>query len=150
MGNRCESCSKFVSLENGEPEITTDFTFCFNDPVKPDAATLEGAVTLARLCGECGDELKTCEYSFEQEIEVGFVGPEAWAKMLLHVGEGHDLEVECEEPEAEEGGGSRYKKNEITVTVDYAVRCSCQPEGEEPLFSSTLEESHAASDFEEV
>lgn len=129
-GNRCEQCQKFVSLELGEPEVDSE-------NIDTDGQ-IEVSITLTRNCADCGSEMKSYTYELE-----------ATAEIEGHKGEGHTLELELDTPEADEGGGGRYAKNMISVEVGATVRCSCQDKDADLLWSDTLTDSAAASDFED-
>lgn len=126
---RCPQCNKFVGMENGDPEANMDFT----------GGTISGDVRLTRNCAECSTELKDYTYSIEQQVDV----PEG------HEGEGHDLELEHDDPEVVESGGGRYAKNMIGVSFECRIRCSCQAKEADPLVTVTVEDSTNAGSFEE-
>ena len=54
MGNRCESCQKFVSLDAAEPE---------EESTELEGDEITSSVRVHLDCAECGSEMK--EYTFE-------------------------------------------------------------------------------------
>ncbi len=128
---RCPDCSKFVSLENNEPEIN-DLSLTHNG---------EGqfAVTLdcrhVRACAECSTELKSIDISEElnptiQEFDGFDALSEAQKASIIEALDSGEIEVDCDEGDVnvEESGGGRYKKNLITVTVGANLTLEFTPE----------------------
>ena len=121
MSNRCEECSKFVSLEMGDPEIDSSDV---NDSV------IQGSVRLYKQCCECGTEMAEAYPEFEIDIQE-------------HVPEGkedgeHDMKEDCEwsieseeveQHERGEGFG-RYMKTFYGAELTFQVQCSCGFEAE--------------------
>lgn len=125
---RCESCAKFVSLENGDPEV--------NDlDITSEQVTCN--VRLVRTCADCSGEMKEANLDLEDTID----HPE------IPKGEGdkHEFDVEEDGAEVNESGGGRYKKNMIGVEVSYKAKCSCGWTHE-----GTLTGEEAAGSFEEL
>lgn len=138
MPNRCPDCSKFVALELcDEPEIESG-------PDVDEGGAVSATARLVRSCAECGYEIH--EYTFELED----VSHEAEAE--THQGVGHELEVDELEAESEatEEPGGRFKKSYFGVRLTVPVRCSCQSDGSEPLFVSTLEDRVQASEMDSL
>lgn len=133
---RCPDCNKFVSLENNEePNIEPSCA------VDSGRATIGATVELGRNCAECSQELKMCSVDADEvQVEI----PKE------HLGEGHDIEAEVEIDSVDESGGSRYKKNIITASMTYTLRCSYQKREEPDLATGDLSASAAAGEFEEM
>lgn len=131
---RCPDCTKFVSMDNGDPEVNE------SDIVPNDAtATVTASVHLVRNCADCGTELKALDVDAD---EADFEVP------AEHRGEGHNLSVEVTANDVNESGGGRYKKNYITVDLDYSVSCDCGGKDKE-IGTGTLTCTAAAGEFEE-
>lgn len=70
--NRCSQCSKFVSMEPGEPE---DEGLSINTEEGSEHGvhniTLNGTVRLALACAECGGDLAetTLEFEYDWQLE---------------------------------------------------------------------------------
>lgn len=125
--NRCESCSKFVSIEVGEPEdggIEVD-----------EEGTISGSVRLVLNCGECGGELGGADAEVGCEVVI-----EHSEKCNE---EERELSISCILELVEEGGG-RYRKHLYYAEVSGTVTCDdCEASGE---FDTTTEKV-AASEF---
>lgn len=59
MGNRCQSCSKFVGLELDEPELS----------IEVQGDNIIGEVSLKLNCVECGDTLKEAQLTVDMPID---------------------------------------------------------------------------------
>lgn len=131
---RCESCAKFVGLELQDPEV---------DSLDIDA---EGGITaqvrIVRNCADCGTEMKEATFDLELEVPEDIVAD--------HKGEGHELEVEEDGIEMIEEGGGRYKKSYYGAEVKCTVSCSCQKEGDGPLWEGTWDDKIPASGMDEL
>ena len=133
-GNRCEQCSKWVSLETGEPQ---------EDSIEvSDNGTVAVEVTISRNCAECGTEMKTCNYTVEEDLDGDWVAAHTPSEEDPDHG---DWEVSTSNMELTESGGGRYKKNMIGFTCTATATCKC---GDETTVELSGEE--AASSFDEV
>lgn len=65
-GNRCESCSKMVSLETREPD-TSDFDPSF-DGGEDGEGQVTGSIELYRDCAECSSEMKSTTLEIEAQV----------------------------------------------------------------------------------
>lgn len=135
MGNRCVDCNKFVSLDTDEPEEL--------ELVVSHDGTIHLEVRLARLCAECGTEMKETRFELEEEIPADWVEAHLWDDALDN---GHgDWFIELEGLTSTESGGGRYKKNMIGFETTAVVKCRCG-ETHEVLMSDSV----SASFFDEV
>jgi hypothetical protein len=134
-GNRCESCGKMAALER-EAETQAD----------PELSIATQEVTAeVRVVGKtecCGDERKEYTYSLTAAVP-----PEVFEE---HDGDGHELELDADDPEVNESGGGRYKKNMVAVEIVFRVRCECQPANDPPLYEGTMRDEVSASSFDEL
>lgn len=136
---RCPGCDKFCSLTFEDPEIESGLDY--------DSGTVQAVVRIVRNSECCGDEMKEATFEFSQEVS----GP-ALADHVNAEGvelEGHEIEVEHDDPDQLEEGGGRYAKSYFGVSINYRVRCACQDKGAPPLFEGTLEDKIAASHMDE-
>lgn len=130
---RCGSCEKFVSMDMGDPEISTDLTIEING----NTASVEGGVRIVRVCADCGDELKEAELELSTDVEIP----------AEHIGEGHDIDIEQTEIDTIEESGGRYAKSYFGAQVHFHVTCSCQ---KEPIVEGSFSDKVAASGMDEI
>lgn len=139
---RCESCSKFVSFEENDPEVgSLDIS---------DDGNITGDIRIVNSCADCCTELK--EYTFDINYE--YTVPEE------HKGAGHELAIEedgCERTSKsgyyKKGvwvpAGGRYAKMFYGYALDAHITCSCaneeKPEGAEEI--PELDEQITIEDF---
>lgn len=131
---RCPDCNKFVSFEDGEPEVESIDV--------DDAGGVTASVRVVDTCAECSTELR--EYTFELEGEPAFED-----------GKDHDehggMEIEHDDPERTErmSGDAktpfRYRKRFIGVIVHYTVTCECGA-----TYEGDLADDVQASSMEEL
>ena len=129
---RCQNCQKFTSLETECESVDSEDLSC-----DEKGWHLTFDVTVNRNCQDCGDNMKQLTYSFDKEGE--------WPKEFKYNAE-ESLYVEFADPEIDEGGGGRYKKNMITVRVPFEIYGNA----DKPIINETVENSEAASSFEEL
>lgn len=136
MGPRCSNCNKFVSLELDEPEFESE-------PAVDESGCVSATVRLTRSCGECGEVLREATFDLEDADHESDVTD--------HQGNDHSLEAEVEDDlEAFEEDNGRFKKRYFGVIVSVRVRCSCQDDGDMPLYTVELTDKVAASGMEDV
>jgi len=136
MSNRCPDCSKFVSLEQAEPELE----------VEVNGNTVAGTVRLVLACADCSTEMK--EVNLEFSLEIGHE---------CKLSSEPEFEIECESAEATD----RYQdkdqhgkpiKNMRYMThyhgAEISITVSCGSCGESIELFEAVEE--AASGFEEI
>ena len=153
---RCPDCSKFVSMENNDPECDS-----IDATISGQSIQVCAEVRAVRACADCGTELKDLSLSLEKEIDLhDFEGYDALTDSdkeklgaaLEEESETISLDVDDDGGEMSEGGGGRYAKNMITTTINYTVTLKWE-RGENDLVtlthSSSMEEQNAASEFEE-
>mgnify|MGYP001574930305 FL=1 len=125
--NHCQSCTKFVSLEPGEPEdngIDTD-----------EEGNISGSVRLSLVCADCGQDMAESEVTLEDNVEVEHKDGCTSSDLSLD-----DLTVSMED----EGGG-RFSRHLYYLEASFTVRCAtCGAEAEETLTSEKV----AASSFD--
>jgi len=137
-GNRCSSCSKWVSLENDEPQEDS-IEIVSDSEVQID-------VTISRNCADCGQEMKNHEFSgVSTDIDVEWTATHAPHEDGSDDGEHGEWEVETSAMELTESGGGRYAKNMIGFECTATVTCKC---GETTTVQ--LSDQAAASEFDEV
>lgn len=156
---RCPDCSKFVGLENQDPEINSlEAEFADEQTVSVSVSARH-----VRACADCGTELKAVDCDDEQTVEVSaFEGytnlneaQKAGLKIAIDGRADAELEVEEGGASADEGGGGRYKKNIVTVIIPFTVTLTADPEPEEGWEKISLTHSgefkfeNAASSYDE-
>jgi len=108
---RCPDCNKFVAFEEMDPEV---------DLSVDEDANVSAEIRIVNSCAECGTELKEATFDLEQDKaeECGD-----------HIGEGHSLEIEEEDPErdqkSEGSKNPRYAKTFYGFRVAYVISCGC-------------------------
>lgn len=124
---RCESCSKFVSFEERDPEVSSV-------EVSPEGHVVV-EVGIVNECAECGQDLKSAEFQMEADCEEA-------EKHLAEIPEetrtDHQLEAEENGSERTSKSGyydrktgkfvnrfGRYAKHFYGASVDVLVSCSC-------------------------
>lgn len=112
---RCPNCSKFVGMENGDPEV--------NDVEVDNDGGVKVEVRLTRNCAECSTELKDATFNLEGTCEKLV---EIFAALTDAEKETAEWEADEAECEVTESGGSRYAKNMIGVTANVTVRLSVE------------------------
>jgi len=144
---RCESCCKFVSMENAEPEVNSlDASF------SGTVVTVSLDYRHVRACADCGQDLK--DINETEELEVGiedFSGYEEATekardavKAALEDGSA-EVEVEEDGSDVSEAGGGRYQKNLITVSVSFNL--TVKAGDYEIKHTGTLSAERAASEY---
>lgn len=143
---RCPDCNKFVSMENGEPEVNG-----VNCTYNNGGFDVTCEVHHTRNCADCGTELKAVEGVAEGRVELAEL--EGWDKLTPEAQleiktklEAGEIEPETEDTgsEADESGGGRYAKNLITCTVHFRLTL-----GDGLTHEGTAEMENAASYYEE-
>ena len=93
MGNRCEQCSKFVSLETQEPEVNS---------VDIAGTTVTVDARSVRNCQECSTEMKSLDINEDHELELDKF--EGWSELgekqqaqLKEAWEAGTIEIEVED-----------------------------------------------------
>lgn len=165
-GNRCDSCSKMVSMEFEDPEEES-----FEADVSMDAETgnligeITATVRISRSCAECGSEMKeaTLEMSHSGDdiiLDVDLLTGTLFPESVAHIRrndetkkhewlEGHGLkEIEHDDPEQVETstGKGRGLKTFFGASIAWRVDCECG----ECLVDGTLEDNVAASAMDEL
>ena len=141
---RCPDCNKFVGQEIGDPEITLDITDD-RDEASDTTVTVTGDVRVVLNCAECGTELKSGDFTIEEEV-----------KIEGHRGDDHALEVEevssegTERQDGKEGTKARYRRTFYGAVVNWQVICSCQGSKGEPIAEGSWSDDMQASSFDEV
>lgn len=138
---RCNDCSKFVSLEMGDPEMDQELTF--------DEGTVSCTVRIVRTCAECGTDLKGAD--LEMELELDDAAFKDSASDADHTGEGHDIEIDEGDIAPIEEGGGRYAKSYFGAEVSFALTCSCDKDKPKRwTYEGTISDKIAASAMEEL
>ena len=157
MGNRCESCQKFVGLEMAEPEIqSTEIQSAAEIQEDGNQEVEVGAsVDLALNCAECGGEMGTVSTDGSATLVLvhSKVKPddpeEGTEEVMCDAGE-DDLEIEETGTDQTEdfrppGRPARYQKHFYGAEVGVKVTCNkCQAEVE-----GTINVEAQASEFEQ-
>jgi hypothetical protein len=119
---RCPDCNKFVSFDEGEPEV---------ESIEVDeSGNVRAEVRIVNNCSECGQELKDGRFEFDADHS---------EECKEHQGTGHELSIE--ETSSDRTGRSgyfkkgvfvsaygRYAKTFYGVEVSYEITCSCNDE----------------------
>jgi hypothetical protein len=141
-GNRCESCQRFVSLEQGEPEV---------EGLEVDAAgeVVTGSVRLSLICADCGQELKEAQVDLSIAIEGLAEHASACAESGQAEVEVDDISPEDRLMDRDRKGRkitrARFMKHLWGARVVVTVTCGC---GETWEAEGLVEES--ASGFDEL
>ena len=154
---RCSDCAKFVSMENGEPEVN-EITATYD--AASTSVTVLASLRHTRNCVECSNELKSLDIEIEESFDITesepykALTPEQKVQMLdaLEANDGGEVSIEETGTESEESGGNRYKKNLITVTLRYDVVLTNGKEDNENitlLLPGQATSENAASSYEE-
>jgi hypothetical protein len=130
MTSRCPDCNKFVSLETGDPEVTSV-------DVSGNEVTVE--VRLVRNCADCGGEMKEANVGGEATIPDDVFEE--------HAGEGHELTGEEGGADTIESGGGRYAKNMIGADITIELSCEC---GQLKDSTVVVHVEEAAGSFDEL
>ncbi|TXH19511.1 MAG: hypothetical protein E6R03_00420 [Hyphomicrobiaceae bacterium] len=155
---RCPDCGKFVSMENGEPEIDIDV---FDPTAYPEQMNASLSVQInyhmSRTCADCGqdsldgatDEVVELT-SFPDWANIGYEKQKAVINAIAN----DEAKIECEADgnEVDESGGGRYAKNMITLSISATITIKVTDEvlGEIILTKTDdFQVEHAASEFEE-
>jgi hypothetical protein len=149
---RCPDCSKFVSMDNDEPDL---------EEISIEGATVSANVRLQRNCAECGTTLKSGSLEMEDDLDgnenlvehlpctecgvVGKASPGCANKDFDHE-TGHELSVADINVEGTEEGGGRYAKSYFGAEVTYEVTCSCTRKS---VHEGVLSGRMAASEMDE-
>lgn len=151
---RCPDCSKFVSMENGEPDVS-DLVVEYSD----GTCHVTASVHHTRNCADCSTELKDYDYELEDAADLeSFSGWEGLTKeerdeVLTMLKDGTiEPDVQAGDAEIDEGGGGRYQKNMITLTVPVTITIDGSLSKEKELhldYSLDLIDSAAAGDYNE-
>jgi len=144
---RCPNCSKFVSMENGEPQVSSIEAVLRGGDVE---ITAEADHT--RNCADCGTELKSISISFSENVslkdlekpdEMSEADFEKWKSGLKNA----EVEIDEDGSDSDESGGGRYAKNMIGVTIDYELKITSNKV--ELKKTGQLREENPASAYDE-
>jgi hypothetical protein len=153
---RCPDCMKFVSMENNDPEVEYVAAELDGEDVR-----VQANVRAIRACADCGTELKDTYLEIEESFPIcefdGFdkLSADDQTRLIRLVEEEHgDIEVAVEENGGDtyESGGSRYKQNLITTTVNVAITLTWYRGKDEEVClvkHADVEETAAASEYDE-
>ena len=141
---RCPDCNKFVSFDEGEPELQSI-------DINGNSVTCE--VRIVMNCAECGQELKEAMLDMDADVDTGIGGDD-----VEHNGNGHELSVEEQgiESTSRSGyfkkgvfvpAGGRYAKTYYGASVEFRVTCSCDESWE---YVGTMEDDVQASAMDEL
>lgn len=124
---RCPDCSKFVSMENGEPEFS-GFEVSVDGDADSFSVTITGEVHLDRNCADCGTTLKAADYSIDQDItmdEVTVVDEDKVKRLgkKLQDKPCPDCEGKCYTDESEQDWPRRKAAWLQAAKVDFPVGC---------------------------
>lgn len=157
MGNRCESCSKFVGLEAADPEVQSTEILSAGEIAEDGTQEVEvGAnVDLVLNCAECGSEMGRANVDGSDTFTLTHnkVKPEdaeeGAEEVMCDAGE-DDLETEEDSVEATDdfrppGRPARYQKH--YYGADVSVHVTCSKCGADDTF--TVKAEAQASEFEQ-
>lgn len=162
---RCPNCEKFVSLENGDPEIE-QFDVQFNPDGEKSSFSVTACVRTTRTCADCSDTMKELQRDMDESFPLSKF--EGWDKLsedhrkrVVELLERKEIEAEesHEDGEVSEGGGGRFKKNMLTLTLPFTLEIDLggQPEDEGKVawpvskltLNAELTDEQAAGSYEE-
>ena len=151
---RCPQCNKFTGMDNADPQVDS-----------LEAGDLKGGsveITVDgqhfRVCSDCGTELKSVSFNESETEQLNtFEGWDALTEeqksAVLKGCEDGNLVAGVEEAsvEVDESGGMRYKKNIITITINYEVAVDLDPIVEKVVLhkSGQFTIENAASGYDE-
>lgn len=152
---RCPDCGKFVSMENGEPDVNLECEY------SDGSFQISGEIHHARNCADCSTELKSIDLSPDVDVELHqfedfdklSAADQQAFKLALDKGEA-SIECDPEDGEVEESGGGRYQKNIITVRVPFTITVKATVSKKDPgpvtlTYSGEVSEENPASAYEE-
>lgn len=125
---RCPDCSKFVSMDNGDPDENS-----IEVTLSGSSFEIEASYRHTRNCADCGTELKEYEFNptgsvdFEdmdklKKVDGSELTADEKATLEAAIDDGTaECEIESTSTSVDEAGGGRYKKNMLTLTVDYLL-----------------------------
>lgn len=145
MAVRCENCSKFASLEMGEPEV--------EGGVEIEGPDVSATVRLPRNCADCGNELQEVTFELQtssDDLMSECPGEEADAENKAHEWDLPDVvSFETTERMDDKGGkikAQRYMKKMLGVEATFNVVCNrCKQEA-----TVTLKDETNAGSFENL
>jgi hypothetical protein len=95
------------------------------------------SLRVVRVCVECGTELKECMLEFDEEGD--------WGENKYSQDQLDDMELDVGNPDPQESGGGRYKKNMIGANVPFQIKLN-----EEVIVDAETSCAEAASSFNEL
>lgn len=153
---RCPDCSKFVSLEMGDPEdVNLDMSGEELDESGELTLLVSMTCRIVRNCAECGTELKEASLEVSDDevmVERGFLEACTEQKKVDKKDtwvwkEGHgDMSIDETNVEQIEEGGGRYAKSYFGAQVSYEVKCKCGVQ----LHEGQVSDKVAASGMDEL
>jgi hypothetical protein len=146
---RCPDCSKFVSLEEMEPEVESI-------ELSDDGEQVNAEVRICNACADCGTELKEANFSIEHTLGDQGGDHESTSQfeqgqaLSDHQGEGHELEVEetGANRDSFQTGKGRRAPTMYGAEVQFTVSCSCLKG--KPVATGTLREYEQAGAMDEL
>lgn len=145
---RCPDCSKFVSFNEPEAEVTGEEVRIV--AVGPKCSVnISAEVRVYLSCGDCGTELKETNISVDEDMTTDANG------VSLDIREGDELELDEVLTDPIDEGGGRYAKRYYGALVTFRVRHKRGDEwdneaGIDTAFDLEVEAKEAASYFEEM
>lgn len=141
---RCPDCSKFVSFEEGEPEVESEEL----DAQEDGSYSVTVEAVFKDLCGECNTELREGRFTLEDGGELPLVeDPEEGQPEHAHV-----WVLELEDPVRTSRPGAPGRKGRSStyhgISVDYAI--TCEGDGCDEGVHGTLKDEVKASHLEEL
>ena len=106
---RCGDCNRFVSLDQGEPEVDMDLS------VEGGMVHVQGSVRIFNCCADCSQELTEATEDFDQDVEFEHSQEECEGALTLS-GE------EAEADDRMEGIG-RYAKHFYGAAIRAQITC---------------------------
>lgn len=144
MARRCDSCQKFASLEEGDPELEGE--------VEVTDDTVSADVRLTRNCADCGDELLETTFSLEEHPAILGTTCEPTDELAgddkHHTWEAGEFEPMVTDRYDDKGGkikAKRFMKRMIGVEGTVTLTCTkCQT-----TTDVTLKAETSASSFDD-
>ena len=133
---RCNSCSKFVSLEELDPEVQS--LDVDND------GTVTAEIRIVNACAECGEELTEAIFDLEETVDVP-EPEEADHEHELEIEEGESAErTRPDHTRPDKSGVSvpaRYRKTWYGFAVTAKVTCTGCPFEEDLILADDIQAS---------
>jgi hypothetical protein len=152
MGNRCNNCNKFVGLDLAEGADVESIDVSGDE----EGITVELSVRFARVCAECGDDLREGTAEVTHTISVAdLIAEESKIKPFVGVNGKlvDDIEWSIEEGDVEVEEGGKGKDRQAVAHVEVKLTATLLDDDDEEVeahFEDTIDVSLSFAEMEEV